>query len=399
MTKRIALVVFAVAVMVIASGSGFATGGDSQAGSYTGPADLVGMSLYLLLALSVSFLCSVLEAVLLSVGPGQVQLMVDAGQKSGRILQKLRSNLDRSLSAILTLNTVAHTAGAAGVGAEVARVFGNKYLGVASVVLTLLVLVLSEIIPKTLGARYSRTLAGKCAILIQWLSILLLPIVIILQGISKLLFGANEESNYSRLELIAIAGLAGQQGDLEKLEAGMVQNLLRLKTLRVYDIMTPMPVLFLLAEDLTVAAAIEGHAPIKFSRIPLKDDRGGVGCYLLYTDLLEAHRTGKSDQTLRELSHPLTTLADSTTVYVALNVVTESRNHMLLVINEFGQGLGVVTDEDILEAIAGRTIIDENDAHARPRDLALQQINAEHDGRTWNLQNLPGPHGHGMCGP
>jgi len=371
--KRMMLVMFAVTVTVVAAGSGFPSGGENRGGTYTGPGDLIGMTIYLLIALGVSFLCSVLEAALLSVGPGQVQLMVEAGQKSGRILEKLRGNLDRSLSAILTLNTVAHTAGAAGVGAEVARVFGDVYLGAASMILTLLVLILSEIIPKTLGARYSRALAGPSAILIHWLSILLLPIVIILQGITKLLFGKDEESVYSRMELIAIAGLAGKQGSLEELEAGMVQNMLRLTSLKVDDIMTPMTVLFSLAEEMTVKAAFESHVPIEFSRIPLQDAKGNLSRYFLYTDLLEAYQAEKRDQKLREFSYPLPVVADSTTVYAALNSATVSRNQILLVANQFGQGLGIVTAEDILETIAGRAIADENDEHASPRDFALQQ--------------------------
>ncbi len=381
MMKRMMLVMFAFTVTPVAASSGFPSGGGNR-GTYTGPVDLIGMTIYLLIALGISFLCSVLEAVLLSVGPGQVQLMVEAGQKSGRILEKLRSNLDRSLSAILTLNTVAHTAGAAGVGAEVARVFGDVYLGIASIILTLLVLILSEIIPKTLGARYSRALAGPCAILIHWLSILLLPIVIILQGITKLLFGKDEESVYSRMELIAIAGLAGKQGGLEKLEAGMVQNMLRLTSLKVHDIMTPMTVLFSLAEEMTVKAAFESHVPIEFSRIPLQGAKGTLSRYLLYTDLLEAYQAEKRDQKLREFSYPLTAVPDSTTVYAALNSATESRNQVLLVTNEFGQGLGIVTAEDILEAIAGRTITDEDDAHASPRDFALRQRNPANESST-----------------
>ena len=132
---------------------------------------------YLALALCVSFLCSILEAVLLSVGPGQVQIMIDRGQKSGVLLQELKEDLDKSLSAVLALNTIAHTMGAAGVGAEVASVFGDNYLGLASEVFTILVLVLSEVIPKTLGARYCNGLAGITARFILWLIILLLPVV------------------------------------------------------------------------------------------------------------------------------------------------------------------------------------------------------------------------------
>ena len=380
--KRMMLVMFAFTVTIVAAGSGFPSGGENRRGTYTGPVDLIGMTIYLLIALGVSFLCSVLEAALLSVGPGQVQLMVESGRKSGRILEKLRSNLDRSLSAILTLNTVAHTAGAAGVGAEVARVFGDVYLGLASMILTLLVLILSEIIPKTLGARYSRALAGPSAILIHWLSILLLPIVIILQGITKLLFGKDEESVYSRMELIAIAGLAGKQGSLEELEAGMVQNMLRLTSLKVYDIMTPMTVLFSLAEEMTVKAAFESHVPIDFSRIPLQDAKGNLSRYLLYTDLLEAYQAEKRDQKLRDLSYPLPVVSDATTVYAALNSATVSRNQILLVANHFGQGLGIVTAEDILEAIAGRAIADENDEHASPRDFALRQNNLDNEAST-----------------
>ncbi|MEO1998809.1 MAG: DUF21 domain-containing protein [Planctomycetaceae bacterium] len=178
MWKRTFLFLLIATGFAIALGAGFPASEATDTIRYTGPADLIPLSLFLSLALGVSFLCSVLEAVLLSVGPGQVQMMVEEGQKSGLILKKVRSNLDRSLSAILTLNTVAHTAGAAGVGAEVARVFGSKYLALASVILTLLVLVLSEIIPKTLGARHARTLAGKSALLIHWLSLLLLPVVL-----------------------------------------------------------------------------------------------------------------------------------------------------------------------------------------------------------------------------
>ena len=362
------------AILIMAAlGAGSPIAASEKSSSYTGLADLIPLALFLLLALGVSFLCSILEAVLLSVGPGQVQMMVEDGKKSGRILKNLRSNLDRSLSAILTLNTVAHTAGAAGVGAEVARVFGNTYLGIASVILTLLVLVLSEIIPKTLGARHASALASKSAILIHWLSLLLLPVVILLQGISTLLFGKANESTYSRVELIAMAGLAGQEGDIGKAEAGMVQNMLRLKVLTVRDIMTPMTVAFCLDESLTVRQAIKEHMPIKFSRVPLRNQEGHLKRYFKYTDLLRSHYESADEKTLSEIAFPLKNIADSASVFDSLQMLTDGRDEMVLVLNEFGQEIGLVTREDILEAIAGKAIADEDDEHASPRDYALEQ--------------------------
>ena len=161
MTRRAVLTLLCLLAVLLTTTMVMAADGNDPAGSYRVATDLTPMLLYLTLALGVSFLCSILEAVLLSVGPGHVQVMIDSGLQSGLVLKKLRDDLDRSLSAILTLNTIAHTVGAAGVGAEVADKFGDRYLGLASALLTLLVLVLSEVIPKTLGARHCRPLAGK----------------------------------------------------------------------------------------------------------------------------------------------------------------------------------------------------------------------------------------------
>jgi CBS domain containing-hemolysin-like protein len=326
-----------------------------------------------MLALGVSFLCSILEAVLLSVGPGHVQLMVDSGSRSGQVLKKLRNDMDRSLSAILTLNTIAHTAGAAGVGAEVSDKFGDGYLGLASALLTLLVLVLSEVIPKTLGARYFRTLAGKSAMLIHWLSILLFPVVISLQWLSKALFGKQEQGSYSRLELIAITRLAEQQGLLQDEESEMVQNLLRLHNIPVSRIMTPTTVLFSLAEESAVGDAVKQNLPIKYSRIPLTRESHTIRTYLLYTDLLEKHLAGDDSTPLSELSMPIRTIDEDSPVYDAMLILLENRDKILLVVNEFGEELGIVTDEDVMEAIAGREIIDEDDEHVSLRDEAIEQ--------------------------
>ena len=382
MTRQMLRVFFAFMVVCFMTGFVFATAGQGNVdGNDQSLAALVPMACYLLLALGVSFLCSVLEAVLLSVGPGQVQIMVEAGQKSGFLLKALRQNLDRSLSAILTLNTIAHTVGAAGVGAEVARVFGDRYLAAASAILTFLVLVLSEIIPKTLGARYARVLAGKSAILIHWLSRVLWPLVALLHAFSRWLFGDVAQSQYSRRELIAIAGLAGQEGELEDAEAGMVQNLLRLKTMPIREMMTPSTVVFSLAGDLTVAGTIAKYAPIEFSRIPIHGEDGRLGHYMMYTDLLESHQTGKDEERLINLALPLVSVMDSTNVYTALQRLTENRSQILLVVNEFGEAIGIVTGEDVLESIVGKPITDEDDKHTNLREHALRIWKASQEER------------------
>tara|TARA_B100000809_G_scaffold206838_1_gene209025 strand:+ start:1795 stop:2973 length:1179 start_codon:yes stop_codon:yes gene_type:complete len=373
MTRRALLTLPCLLAVLLTPTVAMAADGNDPTGSYRTAADLSPMLLYLTLALGVSFLCSILEAVLLSVGPGHVQVMIDSGSRSGLVLKKLREDLDRSLSAILTLNTIAHTVGAAGVGAEVADKFGDRYLGLASALLTLLVLVLSEVIPKTLGARYCRPLAGKSAILIRWLSILLFPIVVALQRFSTLLFGEAEQGSFSRRELIAITRLAEQQGQLEDDESEMVQNLLQLQKIKVSEIMTPTTVLVTLAEESTVAEAVERAMPIHHSRIPLTRESHTIRTYLLYTDLLETQLKGDGEKLLTAISRPIRTVNETSPVYGAMQILIENRDKILLVVNEFGEELGIVTDEDVLEAIAGREIIDEEDEHVSLRDEAVQQ--------------------------
>jgi CBS domain containing-hemolysin-like protein len=385
MTRRTVLTLLCLLAVVLTTTMVMAADGNDPAGSYRVAADLTPMLLYLTLALGVSFLCSILEAVLLSVGPGHVQVMIDSGLQSGLVLKKLRDDLDRSLSAILTLNTIAHTVGAAGVGAEVADKFGDSYLGLASALLTLLVLVLSEVIPKTLGARHCRPLAGKSAILIRWLSLMLFPVVVALQWFSTLLFGELEQGSFSRRELIAITRLAEKQGQLEDDESEMVQNLLQLRKIKVSGIMTPTTVIVTLAEESTVAEAVEQKMPIHHSRIPLTRESNTIRTYLLYTDLLETQLTGDREKLLAALSRPIRTIHENSPVYDAMKILIENRDKILLVVNEFGEELGIVTDEDVLEAIAGREIIDEEDEHVSLRDKAAQQwkkSQAEDSGRT-----------------
>ncbi len=340
--------------------------------------DFIPLILYLALALGFSFLCSILEAVLLSVGPGFIQSMIDDGSKAGQRLQELKNDLDKSLSAVLTLNTIAHTMGAAGVGSEVNTLFDGKYLGLASAILTLLVLVLSEVIPKTLGARYCNTLAKPAAILIHWLIIILYPFVWMLQICSKLISSSGHPSSFSRVELKAIAGLAGASGTLDDEEAEMVQNILDLRNTTVRDVMTPFNLVFHVSEQLTTFEFVKQHVPIDFARIPLEAEDQSVNSYVIYSEVLEAHIAGR-DVPLSELAHELESITDTTPARTTFDSMVENTHKLILVLDEFGQTVGIVADEDLLESIVGEAIADETDLHASPRDTLLNSANDEGD--------------------
>ena len=334
--------------------------------------DFIPLILYLCLALGFSFLCSILEAVLLSVGPGYIQSMIDNGSKAGKRLQNLKTDLDKSLSAVLTLNTIAHTMGAAGVGSEVNILFEGKYLGLASAILTLLVLVLSEVIPKTLGARYCNALAKPSALLIHWLILMLYPFVWMLQICSKLISSSGHHSSFSRVELKAIAGLAGESGTITDDEAEMVQNILDLRNTTVRDVMTPFNLVFHVSDRLTTSQFVEAHVPVDFARIPLEADDETVNSYVIYSEVLEDHIAAR-DTALADLAHNLESIVDSTPAQTAFDSMVENTHKLMLVVDEFGQTIGIVADEDLLESIVGEPIADETDLHASPRDILLSQ--------------------------
>jgi len=332
--------------------------------------DFIPLTLYLALALGFSFLCSILEAVLLSVGPGYIQSMIDNGSKAGERLQGQKNDLDKSLSAVLTLNTIAHTMGAAGVGSEVSTLFDGKYLGWASAILTLLVLVLSEVIPKTLGARYCNALAKPTSILIHLLILGLYPVVWMLQICSKLISSSGHHSTFSRVELKAIAGLAGESGTISDDEAEMVQNILDLRTTTVRDVMTPFNLVFHVSDKLTTSEFVKTHVPVDFARIPLEAEDETVTSYVIYSEVLEAHISGQ-ETPLTALAHTLESVGDTTPAQTAFDSMVENTHKLMLVVDEFGQTAGIVADEDLLESIVGEAIADETDLHASPRDTLL----------------------------
>ena len=327
--------------------------------------------LYVLLALGCSFLCSLLEATLLTVTPTAIQRAKQQGARWAASMETLKSDIDRPLSAILTLNTIAHTMGAAGAGAQYARIYGNGGEAVFAGVLTLAILVFTEIIPKTLGARYASFFAPATAWFLPWLQWILGPLVWFCRQITRLItFGAANERLMHREELLAVAELGEQEGALRSQESAMLRNLLQLGEVRVADVMTPRPVIFMLPQDLPICdfpRRIEGRP---FSRIPVfGKNRDEITGFVLKSDVLMACVEGAGG-TLERLLRPL----DSTPHLITLDRLFErflnQGGQVLLVRDEFGTAVGLVTLEDVLETIVGVEIVDEKDEVADLQQLA-----------------------------
>ena len=333
---------------------------------------------YLMLALCVSCFCSIAEAVLLSVRPSYVAALKNEGSSSAPILLKLTNNLDRPLAAILTANTIAHTVGAAGVGAQAAALFGDNYLGFISAILTLLILVLSEIIPKTLGANYWKQLAPVFAVLIEWLTRLLLPFVWMSEKLTRIISPSGASGyTFSRAEIKAMAEIGVEEGLLEPKELKMVKNILRLNRLSVREIMTPRSVIFTQSANMTVREFFSEHASQPFSRLPIYDEsRDDMNGYVLRYDLLIAQAKDEFNRPLSEFRRDFLIVPENLSTSEVFDLLMYKKSHIALVVDEFGSVQGLVTQEDIVETLIGLEITDETDrvedmqvlAHQRWRD-------------------------------
>ena len=319
--------------------------------------------LFLVLAIGVSFFCSIAEAVLLSVRPSYVTALELKRKRGAQTLAKLRENLDRPLAAILTANTIAHTVGAAGVGAQTTVVFGNEYLGVASAILTLLVLVLSEIIPKTLGATHWQKLAPTFGVLILWLTRALYPIVFLSERLTRMLSGAGSKKEmFSREEMRAMAEIGSREGTLNKREHKIITNLMRLTRISVRDIMTPRPVVFSVPGQLKVREFFTDYADKPFSRIPIQDSSADdISAYVLKADLLMAQAKDNFDSCLTDFKRTFLVLPDVLSASATFDRLVQDKSHIALVVDEYGTMRGIVTLEDVLETLIGFEIIDELD--------------------------------------
>lgn len=351
--------------------------GDPGGGSGGGGAWVM-LGVYAALALGVSFLCSLLEASILSLPRSHVALLIEQGKPIGKTLERMKNNLDRPLAAILTLNTIAHTIGAAGVGAQVLIIFGDAWVFIGSIIITLLILYLSEIIPKGLGATFAKPLSGFTGRTIAILEFIVAPFVWVAMGISKMV-GGMEAAHVTREEVAVFARMGLSAGELKEQEATVIANLLALRDTRVCDVMTPRSVMFCFEKSQTVEQVIAEHGQLRFARIPVYEgNRDHMVGLLMRKDILEALGNDRHDTPVAELMKPLRSVRGSEPVASAIDLMIAHREHLLRVEDEFGHTLGLVTLEDGIETLLGVEIIDETDRVADMRELARQRA-AERD--------------------
>ena len=336
---------------------------------------------YVGLALSVSFICSILEAALLSITPSYMAKLEQDRPKVGARIRSLKLDIDRPLAAILSLNTIAHTVGAAGVGAEAQRLWGSEVLAIASVVLTLLILFLSEIIPKTLGAIYWRRMTGFIAGFLPPLITLVLPLVWLSEVITGFLRRRKVAQTISREEFAALARVGEEQGIFDASEGRILRNLFLFGSLRARDIMTPRTVMFSLEENTTVREALAERGSMMFSRIPLwKQTPDQVTGYILKDQLLLRAARNELDVPVSAFAREALMVPDMSPLPALFEKLLDYREHIAVVVDEYGGVDGVVTMEDVIETLIGLEIVDEVDSVHDMRAMARAkwEVRAKH---------------------
>ncbi len=329
---------------------------------------------YLFGALAISFMCSVLEAVLLSTPMSFITAKEQEGKKSATLLKNLKNSVDRPVGAILSLNTIAHTIGSAGVGAEVTRIWGDEWFGLASVVLTLLILIFSEIIPKTIGSNSWRSLALPSAGIIKFLIYITYPFVILSELITKL-FSSKEKDNavtVSREEVSAMVDMGTDEGVFKESESRIIKSCLKLSNVKAKEIMTPKIVLEMADESMSLKEFYDAN-DWRFSRIPIfKEDKDNVTGYVLKDIILEELSEDQFDIKLSEMKRPILTFSEDESVFTIWEKMLGMREHISIIVDEFGGLRGVVTMEDVLETMIGVEIVDEQDTTTDMQELARE---------------------------
>ena len=329
--------------------------------------------LYFLGALSLSFLCSVLEAVLLSTPMSYISMRENQGSKTATLMKQYKNNVDRPVGAILSLNTIAHTIGSAGVGAESIKIFGEQYFGLISAILTLLILVLSEIIPKTIGASYWRSLALPSTRIIRVLILITYPLVLLSELITKVFTPRGNQASMSREEVSAMVDVGTTEGIFRESESKLIKSCIALSGVKARQIMTPSIVVESACQDLTVKD-FQAKQSWSFSRIPVyAGDKDYITGYVLKDAVLKLLSEDQFHVKLSDLKRPILTFREEESVFQIWEKMLEKREHISVIIDEYGGLRGLVTMEDIIETMAGVEIVDEDDVAVDMQALAKEK--------------------------
>lgn len=339
---------------------------------------MVLLATFVVLSISISFICSILEAALLSLTPSYIAQLKENRPKLHEALTKLKTDIDKPLAAILTLNTIAHTAGATGVGAQVSIAFGEAYIGIASAVMTLLILVLSEIIPKTLGASYWRTLAPVLPPVLRVMIWILMPFIWLSELITNRISKTDKDVDL-RSEIKALARLGHEEKVLDGDEVRAIVNMLNLHEMRIEDAMTPRTVCETVKPSMTIADFDRQYGRMQFTRFPVMDDDEQALGYIHKADTYHA----EDEKTLAEIMHPVGAMQESDNVEQVFTEMLRDHSHMRVVYDQHGTWVGLMTMEDVIETILGQDIIDETDSVHNLRRYAkhrwLKRVKREKD--------------------
>ncbi len=333
--------------------------------------------LFFVLSIVFSFLCSIWEAVLLSITPAYTQQLVQDGGEPGVSLQSFKENIDRPLAAILTLNTIAHTVGAIGVGAQASRIWGVSLMAtvIVPVVMTLAILLLSEIVPKTIGANFWRELTPFTVRSLNFIIKMLAPLVMLSQLITRMLKKDKSASVLSRADFTAMANLGSQQGVLDESESQLLQNLLKFNKVRAQDVMTPRTVVIACDETTSLAGFHARHSDLRFSRIPVfKEKPDNVTGYFLKDEMLASLlKKPGSSAPVSTLRRDIIAVSEDFPILKLFTRFIETREHIALVLDQFGGKAGIVTMEDVIETLLGIEIVDELDQTVDMQALARKR--------------------------
>jgi CBS domain containing-hemolysin-like protein len=317
-----------------------------------------------------------MESVLLSTPQSFLIVKKNKGHKWAKSFLNLKINIDKPLSAILSLNTVAHTIGAAGVGAQAVKVFGEVYFGIVSAVLTILILVFTEIIPKTIGARYWKSLTRTSFFTIKFMIFITYPLVVMSSVITRIFFKQPNEQTTSREEIAALASIGSDKGLFSEKENKIIQNILRLKNVKVTEIMTPRVVVAVADENLPLEDFLKNKEYLKFSRIPVySGNNENITGYVFRQQVFENLAENNQNLKLKEIKREIIVIPETMVLFSLWEKLLEKKEHIALIVDEYGGLDGIVTMEDIIETLLGLEIVDEKDTITDMQKFARERWN------------------------